>query len=144
METNIKNLIAPEFGEILEHNKFEVADSNYSPGAFGDAFVICKSDNFIIKITKDRGEIFVDVATLSDPTRWYMLEHILSFAIKNRKEKNFGEPPEADKLAYDLAQHYDAVVRLLNSDLDKVGYLKYEKEKTDSVITRIFGSKGKV
>jgi hypothetical protein len=59
----------------LERAGFTCQILDYRPDVFGNFVVLCSSPEVRVRITNDRGQIFVDVATLSGP--WNDKEAIL-------------------------------------------------------------------
>jgi hypothetical protein len=52
---------------VLERAGFTCVVQDYRPDVFGNFVALCSSPNSRVRITNDRGQIFVDVATLSGP-----------------------------------------------------------------------------
>ena len=60
---------------VLEGAGFTCVVQDHRPDVFGNFVALCSSPKSRVRITNDRGQIFVDVATLSGP--WSDKEKIL-------------------------------------------------------------------
>jgi hypothetical protein len=60
---------------VLERAGFTCVVQDYHPDVFGNFVALCSSPKSRVRITNDRGQIFLDVATLSGP--WNDKEAIL-------------------------------------------------------------------
>jgi hypothetical protein len=65
---------APLFA-VLERAGFTCVVDNYRPDVFGNFVVLCSAPSSRVKITNDRGQIFVEVAAPAGP--WNDKESIL-------------------------------------------------------------------
>jgi hypothetical protein len=60
---------------LLERSGFTCVVQDYRPDVFGNFVALCSSPKSRVRITNDRGQIFIDVATSSGP--WNDKENIL-------------------------------------------------------------------
>jgi hypothetical protein len=70
--------LGPQYSElfsVLERAGFACVVQNHRPDIFGNFVVMCSSPKARVRVTNDRGQIFIDVATLSGP--WKDKETIL-------------------------------------------------------------------
>jgi hypothetical protein len=70
--------LGPQYSALfsaLEEAGFTCVVENYRPDVFGDFVALCSSPKSRVRITNDRGQIFIDVASLSGP--WIDKEAIL-------------------------------------------------------------------
>jgi hypothetical protein len=70
--------LGPQYSElfsVLERAGFACEVQNHRPDVFGNFVVMCSSPKARVRITNDRGQIFIDVAALSGP--WSDKETIL-------------------------------------------------------------------
>jgi hypothetical protein len=70
--------LGPQYSALfsaLEEAGFTCVVENYRPDVFGNVVALCSSPKSRVRITNDRGQIFIDVASLSGP--WIDKEAIL-------------------------------------------------------------------
>jgi len=56
---------------------FRIISFSYDPAIFGDSMVVLRSDALCLRIIRERGRIFAEVAPLADPQNWWDLGMIL-------------------------------------------------------------------
>ena len=64
---------------VLERYGFQVRLLRHDPVSFGNCLVELVSPEFILTLTRDRGQIFVDVASAVRPTQKYPLGELIAF-----------------------------------------------------------------
>jgi hypothetical protein len=67
-----------EIFAVLEAAGFTLTVTRYSPESFGNFVVACRSSAVDLKVTNDRGQIFIDLKTGDD--EWLDKEKILASA----------------------------------------------------------------
>src|SRR4051812_6015247 len=79
--------------EPLIKNGFSVASTLHDPESFGNTQIVLVSDAFKMRFTCDRGQYFLELATLTSSS-WYALTDILYLLGKRNDVQGFWEEPE--------------------------------------------------
>jgi hypothetical protein len=66
--------------EVIEERGFSGGSvDSYTPESFGDCLIVFESPEFLVRLVRDRGQLFIDVRTLSDSSPWWSLGHLVGF-----------------------------------------------------------------
>jgi|SRR5277367_6673512 len=101
--------LSPQYSalvSVLERGGFTCVVQDYRPDVFGNFVAMCSSPVLRVRITNDRGQIFVDVANLTGP--WIDKEVIL---------ESLGIPRERHETINGLWSGYEPAVQ--TSDLER-------------------------
>ena len=85
---------------VLERAGFTCLVQDFRPDVFGNFVALCSSPKSRVRVTNDRGQIFIDVATLSGP--WNDKEQIL---------ESLGVPRERHETINGLWSGYEPAVQ---------------------------------
>ena len=88
----------------------------YDAESFGNYVGVLESEYFRIRITRDRGDIYIDLASLLDPERWFNIDRLLSIV---RPDRRAGLPLDERTLedgAILLKENYERLSGLLGSE----------------------------
>ena len=130
----------PAFDNLLQQHGFKTVEEIYRPEEFGNALIKMVSSDFQLRFTRDRSQVFVDIAPPATD-RWYKLEYVLEFVDSDICSNDFGAPPEIDKLAKSLEKNYERVRELLSNNIAQLNLERFMKTKANEFITRLFGPK---
>jgi hypothetical protein len=104
---------------VLEQADFTCVVEDYRPDVFGNFVALCSSPKARVRITNDRGQIFVDVASSSGP--WIDKEAILeSLGISRERHETAhglwsGYAPAVQRL--ELEQYLPKLIASVNNDV---------------------------
>lgn len=73
LETEVRHLL----GTMIQGGNLVVLEARHSPQAFGDALVTVAGRNVLVRIVRDRGQVFGQVADRRIPARFYPLRRAL-------------------------------------------------------------------
>jgi hypothetical protein len=62
---------------ILEELDLHVIDDQYSPKSFGNSYVTLQSPKIWVRLVRDRGQVWAEVAPVTAPTSWWPLGFVL-------------------------------------------------------------------
>jgi hypothetical protein len=65
------------FAKLVAECGFRVLVGGYEAEDFGNALVVLESDSYSIRLVRDRGQVFVELASSEDPGNWYGLGRVL-------------------------------------------------------------------
>jgi hypothetical protein len=65
------------FDPLANKYGFKIVEETYYEKHFGDCIVDLESDKFRIRVTKDRSQIFIYIASLTESDKWYDLGIVL-------------------------------------------------------------------
>jgi len=105
--TDIRTRLMP----VLDGYGFEVHLLSYIPENFGNCQVELTSPRFVLTVTRDRGQVFVDVASTDHPERRYWLGELIAFL---EAESDPRAMTDLDSAISSLRTHRD---RILSSEL---------------------------
>lgn len=124
MDKNLARDISTSFANFITEMNMEIAVSFLDVKCFGNIIVIARGGNFDLRGVRDRGINFVDIGS-SMSNDWHPLSRVLSFV----NNKYFDEDPNT--LMENLSKNLHSVTQLMQGDLQKSGYLDFEKEFFD-------------
>lgn len=90
---------------LLEELGFRIVDERYDPQSFGNSLVTLESDSLRVRFVRDRGQVFADVASPSDPDRWWQLVYVCQLILGEFVQPGF----ELDDVAAFLRDNLAAV-----------------------------------
>ena len=120
--------ILPRLAAFLDHRHFVVREEQRDK-SFGSGLTTLEGDGFRIRMIQDRGEINIEVGQIGRQP-WFALENVLEFLTG----AVVTDPDAA------LQSHFLQVSELMKSDLEKSGYMAFERRKTELAIQRLFPS----
>jgi hypothetical protein len=80
---------------VLPGYGFQVRLLSYVPEAFGNCVVELASPIAVLTVTRDRGQVFVDVASAERPARKYWLGELVAFLEGERDPRVITTLPDA-------------------------------------------------
>lgn len=75
--SDFARLVREAFAALLDRGVVEFEASDYDPASFGNAFVVLAGVHFRLRLVRDRGEVFAQVAAVADPDHWYPLQRVV-------------------------------------------------------------------
>lgn len=99
----LKDQVFTHLPWLFDELGFRMVEDRYDPKDFGNALVILESAELRIRIVRDRGQIFTDVASLLEPDRWLPLKD--AHEVMTRRD---GDP------VFDL-QAVEAILRMTSA-----------------------------
>ena len=103
--------------EPLIRRGFIVKQTLESPEAFGNARVVLASPSYYVRVTSDRGQIFIGIRRDSDE-KWFDLGELLTLVGLRARAGPFGSAEDAVK---DLEEYEEIIVRVLSTDNLRAG-----------------------
>src|ERR1700722_12409141 len=100
---SLDHLIARKFPWLFSELGFCVTSLDRFSGAFGDSVLTLHSNRLLVRFILERGRMFAEVASPSEPDRWWVLEYVCQ-AISG--DLPIHEIPELDGLATLLLESY--------------------------------------
>jgi hypothetical protein len=134
--TDILPKIMPELPLFAKKHGFIETSASYYPESFGDAEVLLDSNAFRLRVTRDRGEIFLDVAP-PGTDEWHKLEYLLEFTDPDIKAEDFGIPPNSTKLLLSLEKCLSKVQEVLRDEQKRWKLNEFEKRGKEALMTKL-------
>ena len=75
------------FAFWLSANGFQLVESFYDEKHFGNELLVYKAKDILMRVTTDRGDIYIEVSSISSPDEWFALNHL--FELLGYKEEFF-------------------------------------------------------
>jgi hypothetical protein len=96
---------------LFDELRFRKTKEAYHPEAFGNAFVILQSAHFQVRFVRERGDLFMDVGSLTEPARWWSLEWVAQLIGRPFAKTVEGREGAAEliRLAHFLKENYVAI-----------------------------------
>lgn len=80
------------FKDLVREHGFRVHGIGYNPEDFGNEAVVLESDDFSIRVIRDRGEILIEIASPVDRENWHPIERVFEVLCGNlRMDLTSGE-----------------------------------------------------
>lgn len=86
---SLKDELIKQQSWLFQELKCKVVEESYSPKEFGDSVVTLESQSLRIRFVRDRGQIFITVASPIDPNTWWNLEDICEFILHKKARPEF-------------------------------------------------------
>lgn len=86
---SLENELSTEFPQLLSGFGFKVIESSYYAESFGDSLVTLKSPHFLLRIIRDRGQVFADISGVADPLTWWRLEDVCALISGSKIDTKF-------------------------------------------------------
>ena len=90
------NVLIPLKQELIEQQPWlfqeltlKIVDDAYSSEHFGDSFVTLESSSLRVIFIRDRGQIFIEVASPFDPENWWNINDICEFILHKKIRPEF-------------------------------------------------------
>ena len=131
MPQNLLNEIAPAIAEFVSQRGMRVVVERQDQASFGNAVVVATSPDFDLRIVRDRGQVALDIGA-SGRGEWHRLENVLAFFGKE------APPGNIPLLVRSLSENVDRVAALMTSDMNKVGFTDFEKQRSASFLKKLF------
>lgn len=128
--------ICPAFADVVNRHTLRIGSSSYDANAFGNAVIDANSERIRLRISRDRGDVSVDVGPAHDVS-WYALEDVLAFI--EERPISLRHRTRIEDLAAAFDKKYEAVEQML-SDRGRIRELdKRVSEKKAALIREFFG-----
>ncbi len=145
MQTQFQDDVKRSFAKLVERRGFRVLAGGFDERSFGNALVLLESDDYSIRLVRDRGQVFVELASPTDPGNWHGLGRVLA-ALQGEPEEDrawSGSVNLADAASVIEANH-EALAESLGSnrydrtriELERLGQLAKER-----LLSRVHRSK---
>jgi hypothetical protein len=97
------------FSTLIDSGQLRVEASSYDAQAFGNAMVILASNEFRIRVVRDRDDVFADAASRLEPEEWYPLERAIRAAgVPSAPPESLLSPAQAAGL---VERYYSVLAR---------------------------------
>jgi hypothetical protein len=106
--------VGAAFSFLEQTRRFRLVSHEASP-SFGDALADFESPTLRVRVLRDRGQIFVDVAPAQDPASWFDLPLLLTFVGEAEAAEALlaGGQEDVCRVAALLQANYDSIERAL-------------------------------
>jgi hypothetical protein len=129
MRGPIREEIETRFSWLLDELGFRIVEGYYAPRAMGSSSVVLESDSLRVRFVNDRGAVYPEVASLTDPQRWIALGFLWSVLTGDRPT------PELDGWAWFLREHIGELTEALGPRMTETAeaVLRRERENQEAV-----------
>ena len=140
----LKEEVSPILEEMLACDSAELAFEMESPAEYGNEELIFKGDRFRFRVTRDRGQVFLDIAPRFADRDWYMLPRLFEFLDLGPEEEfspeDYGPTTGAllRKQAHVFVENVEKIGELLSSENYEASHLRL-KEFWQRKSREIFG-----
>ena len=119
--------------EFLESRGFTCIAATYDEANFGDIVLDCTDSDLIIRVVKDRMQVFVDIANAQKPDEWHMLPDLITFLGGVDSQVEY---IEQEQLASQLKAHYQDIKELLTgANARRVDLKQFEEKRREATFT---------
>lgn len=106
-----------EHPQLFTKTGLKIIESSYEANSFGNSLVMLKAPSFFLRIIRDRGQVFADIASSTPPVTYWRLEDVCAL-IEGKK--------------VDTGLSLSTIILLLNQHLSALSNLmgpEYEQTK---------------
>jgi hypothetical protein len=101
------NAVTVAFRRLVDQGLLAILSSQYDEQAFGNAIVVLSGGNVLIRLTRDRGDVSADMASIAIPDEWAPLERVLTaVGVSAAPAEGLLTPTDAASL---VEQHFSAL-----------------------------------
>lgn len=72
----LKQEVTEQLPWLIHDYGLRIVEDEFDPMSFGNSFVVLESPVLLIRFIRDRGQVFAEVASHSEPRNWFNLEHV--------------------------------------------------------------------
>ncbi len=94
---------------------FSIVEDDYRPDAFGNSFVTLESTILRLRFVRDRGQVWADVGSPTDPKTWWHLLFVLEAVLGKRPDLRF----DLDEAASLLRDNFSTLAEALGPRLSE-------------------------
>lgn len=110
MTNTFSEAVRSVFSCLINTLKLRLLKETYDPKHFGNSIIELRGDTIWIRVVRDRGQVFVDIASPVDPDNWYDLERVLEAVGSKTETPMSPDSPETLELSAKLIErHLDAI-----------------------------------
>jgi len=112
---SLKDELTEQQAWLFQEMKCKVVEESYSPKEFGDSTLTIESKSLRIRFVRDRGQVFVAVASPVDPNTWWNLEDMFEFILHKKVRPEF----DLQSVSSLLRNNFTALINSLGLKLDE-------------------------
>jgi hypothetical protein len=105
----LKQEVTEQLPWLFQDFGLRVVEDDFDPKSFGNSFVTLESTGLRVRFIRDRGQVSAEVASCSDPGRWWNLEHVCELIAGRSVEPGF----ELSSVGALLRNNFPALVEAL-------------------------------
>lgn len=111
MQSEFQDQVQRSFAKVVARRGFRVLAGGYETKDFGNALVVLEPDGYSLRLVRDRGQVFVEVASPEDPGNWFSLGRVLA-AIHGKpdEEETWRGSIDLDEAASAVDEHHGELV----------------------------------
>lgn len=80
MESNVfAEIVKKYFHYLIDDYGFHIVEERYAPESFGNSLVVFQLNSTFISLSRDRGDIYLDIGSVSSPKNTYNLGTVIEF-----------------------------------------------------------------
>jgi hypothetical protein len=72
------------FKELVKEHQFSITEETYAPRSFGNAVLDLDGARLRLRLVRDRGQVWVDVGSVDDRNRLFLLSDVLALVVGGR------------------------------------------------------------
>lgn len=129
------------FRELIDRRLLTVVSDQYDESAFGNAEVILSGGNVLIRLVRDRGDVFADATSTAFPDDWTPLERVLAAVGVSAPPEGLLTPAQAASL---VEQHFlplDTALSEARVSETRTRLAEIKRFKTTEAMHRLRGEK---
>jgi hypothetical protein len=123
MSGKLLEQIQPFLVDLMTVFGLEREDERSYPASFGNEILVLKCRDFRLRFVRDRGDIYVDVGPVCEPSEWHLLEDVLEFVSK----QNIQVKHDAGHGLHELAAALKANHVALQKFFERAKYVENKK-----------------
>jgi hypothetical protein len=136
MQSEFHGDVERSFAKLIAERGFRVLVGGYEREDFGNALVVLESDSYSIRLIRDRGQVFVELASPEEPGNWYGLGRVLAVLRgEPEEEETWSGSVNLDDAAAVLEKYHAGLSGILESgryartraELDRLGQVAKER-----------------
>lgn len=74
---SLRDEVLAGYSDMLSTNGLQVVEDRFDPDYFGDSFLVIANERIRVRLVRDKGQVFGDIGSCSEPDVWWQLADIL-------------------------------------------------------------------
>jgi hypothetical protein len=86
---SLKQELIEQQSWLFQELNFKIVKDTYKPAEFGNSLVMLASSSLQVQFIRDKGQVFVRVASPLDPENWWYLDDVCEFILHRKIRPEF-------------------------------------------------------
>lgn len=123
-KASFRESVEKSFEQLIRTHGFRMLTAAYDRQDFGNTVVVLESESVLVRVVRDRGQVFVEIASVAEPGNWYPLDRVIEATAGSGVEPPGGTPMALEVASSLIEENYSR----LTAALDPHCYFETKRE----------------